>query len=80
MKELKSCPFCGKNVAEITTIQECELCSNFEDDELCPNYDMTGSCGGRFVVCNANKGGCGAATGWYQTIEEAINAWNRRAK
>ena len=81
MNDLKPCPFCGMNVAEPTSLLECELCANFEDDELCPNYDSCGSDGcGHFVACNVNKGGCGASTGWYQTVEEAINAWNRRAE
>ena len=76
MIELETCPFCGKNVAEITNIQNCEMCANFEDEEMCPSYEECGY--GHFIVCNVNNGGCGASTGWYQTVEEAINAWNRR--
>ena len=30
------------------------------------------------IVCNTNIGGCGAASGLYDTKEEAIEAWNRR--
>ena len=79
MINLIPCPFCGKSVAETTSVLDCELCANFEDEEMCPNYESCGSDGcGHLVVCNVHKGGCGASTGWYKTIEEAITAWNRR--
>lgn len=77
MIELMSCPFCGKNVAEPTNIQNCEMCANFEDEDMCPNYEECGY--GHFIVCNVNKGGCGASTGWYKTVDEALAAWYRRA-
>ncbi len=32
------------------------------------------------VVCPFNDGGCGAASGYRGTVEEALEAWNRRAK
>lgn len=32
------------------------------------------------IVCNINKGGCGARSGYYLTSEEAIEAWNRRTR
>lgn len=76
MEKLKPCPFCGNSVAEHTTLQDCEMCANFEDEEMCPNFEACGY--GHFIVCNVNKGGCGASTGWYQTIEEAVKAWNTR--
>ena len=32
------------------------------------------------IVCDASDdGGCGASSGWYDTIAEAKAAWNRRA-
>ena len=53
--------------------------------KLCP------FCGGKYtvnlsdyswkkylIVCNVNLGGCGAASGLYDTEEKAIQAWNRR--
>lgn len=30
------------------------------------------------MVCNVNKGGCGASSGYFSTVEKAIEAWNRR--
>lgn len=63
MEELKPCPFCGKSVAVLSNAQE-EL-------EVCNNYVM--------VVCAFNRGGCGAATGFYNSEQEAIEHWNRRA-
>ena len=30
------------------------------------------------IVCNVNLGGCGAASGLYDTKDKAIEAWNRR--
>ena len=78
MKELISCPFCGKNVATISTVADCELCANFEEEEVCEAYEESGSCGMKFVVCAFNAGGCGASSGWHKTEQEAIDAWNNR--
>ena len=30
------------------------------------------------VYCNPSNGGCGAKTNWFDSAEEAIDAWNRR--
>lgn len=78
MDKLNVCPFCGKDVAEISSVRDCEECANFED-EMCPEFEKNGSCSGKFIVCNFNKGGCGASSGWYPTVEEAVIAWNKRA-
>ena len=32
------------------------------------------------VVCNMHEGGCGASSGYYDSAEKAIAAWNRRAE
>lgn len=78
MEKLKRCPFCGKDVAVVSNLQDCEICANFED-ENCPNYETEGSDGcPHFIICDHSKGGCGAATGWYLTLDEAAEAWNRR--
>ena len=70
-EKLKRCPFCGKEVAVVSSCVEVEGCGNFE------------SCGGAgysCVVCDAQNGGCGASGGYHDTREEAIDAWNRRAE
>ena len=88
MDELRECPFCGKKVAEFSTAWECELCANFEDDNVCPNYQDweaeyvsdNGECSIHIVVCAANKGGCGASTGWRSSKKAAMEAWNGRSR
>lgn len=70
--ELRECPFCGKKVAHCGTIADIDL---VDDDS--PDYDWSNN--HHAVVCNYRDGGCGAATGAYDTKEQAIVAWNRRA-
>jgi Lar family restriction alleviation protein len=70
-EKLKPCPFCGKEVAVFTTCKEEEDCAKFEVCE-----DVGYLC----IVCDFNKGGCGASGGYHETREEAIDAWNRRAE
>lgn len=82
MDKLNVCPFCGKDVAEVSSVRDCEECANFES-EMCPEFEKrnevdTAICG-KFIVCNFNRGGCGASSGWYPTVEEAVVAWNKRA-
>lgn len=67
--KLKACPFCGKDVAIVTSCVGIEGCENFEE---C-NHD-----GYSCVVCNAQNGGCGASGGYYPSDDKAIEAWNRR--
>lgn len=83
MDNLKPCPFCGKEgTALIETVQSCEECKNFEDEDLCPAYepfdDTPDKCPFKAVVCVVYKGGCGASAGWRNSIEKAIEAWNNR--
>ncbi len=78
--ELKPCPFCGANVAELTNAHDLEECGNFEDENCpCEQYEDCGACGYHTIVCNVNNGGCGASSGYFSTEELAIKAWNRRA-
>ena len=69
MVELKHCPFCkGQNINIIACYDD--TC----DDVYCEGCDKV-----RYaVVCNAQRGGCGAASGWRATKEDAITAWNTR--
>lgn len=72
MSELKKCPFCGKEVAEISNCQELEGCRHFEACTAIEPYVC--------VVCNMHEGGCGASSGYYDSAEKAIAAWNRRSR
>ena len=63
MIELKPCPFCGKEDLFVGTDHEIDL-------------DLLS---GMFAVCcDFQNGGCGACSGYRDTKEEAIEAWNRR--
>lgn len=69
--ELKPCPFCGNTNIHKTNCRELEDCAHFE---VCDTDILYFA-----YVCSVNHGGCGATTGYYETEEEAIEAWNRRA-
>ena len=68
LAELEPCPFCGNS----KRVQVAE----FAGEPYVPGY---------FVRCNASgidghpRKGCGASSGWAETPEAAIAAWNRRA-
>lgn len=81
MSELKPCPFCGKTVATISDAHETEECFHFESDVCpCEEFEVACSCGMKLIVCGINDGGRGASTGYFNSEEEAINAWNKRYK
>lgn len=70
MNELKPCPHCEKkDTLELTNCVELEECANFESCDTDPFV---------CVVCNSNKGGCGATGGYSDSEEGAIEKWNRR--
>ena len=72
MNEFKKCPFCGKNVAECCTIAECIFTDCDSEDY---DFDSTHYT----VICKYNNGGCGESIGkYYESEEEAIDAWNSR--
>lgn len=68
---LKSCPFCGGKEIEISSCKGLEECENFDH---CEDKEYVS------VVCNFNKGGCGASNGYHNTKEKAVEAWNRRSE
>lgn len=67
--ELKPCPFCGGKYT--VNLSDCSECSPCVDEPPCDCCNWVK----HLIVCN----GCGAASGMYDTKEEAIEAWNRRA-
>ena len=78
--KLNPCPFCGNRNLEFIDMHGLEECGNFDTD-ICPcnEYDSEAHCAYISVVCNVQKGGCGASSGYYLTKEEAAEAWSRRA-
>ena len=76
---LAACPHCGSiSAPEFTTACDVGTCS--ADSESCPNFitDDECDCKVHYVVCNAQKGGCGAASGWGADEEVAASLWNSR--
>ena len=81
MVKLMPCPFCGADAAKISTAMQLEECAMAESEECPARKDADAAkCGYKTVVCDVNKGGCGAASGFMPTEEEAVRAWNRRGK
>lgn len=68
--ELKPCPFCGQDIARFVTCHEVEACGEFY---RC-NHE-----GSYAVICSFLYGGCGSSSGFYQSRQEAAEAWNQRA-
>ena len=69
---LEPCPFCG-NHDRVYVIAY----------HACDYVDQSEGLDGFIAICDASgfgrKNGCGAATGWYETIAEATAAWKRRS-
>lgn len=63
--ELKPCPFCGNKDVEIHDVWDTISGKSYR---------------GKTVLCNFDKGGCGAECGTRITEAEAIEAWNRRVE
>lgn len=71
--KLKPCPFCGEDMS-VFCYSAAQIGMLDEDD---PNYDNAVF---EFAVCcDFHLGGCGATSGYRDTAEEAVEAWNRRA-
>lgn len=68
--KLKPCPFCGKkDTLHIANFRELEECENFEGYNVTPYVA---------VVCDFNKGGCGASSGYRISSQKAVEVWNQR--
>ena len=63
------CPFCGGQNIVVDSCKGLEACEGCK--ECSPRYHA--------VVCNYNEGSCGASSGYYPTVMQAIEAWNKRA-
>lgn len=73
-EKLKPCPFCGNNKVHIATSSEMNNCSErggYNESTMEEIPTVT-------VVCNVNKGGCGATGGYSRIRKEAIKKWNAR--
>ena len=57
--KIEKCPFCGKEVAEISNCQELEGCRHFEKCPATEPYVC--------VVCSMFEGGCGSCSGYYDS-------------
>lgn len=76
--KLIPCPFCGwGKTVEFTDALEMESCKKALDKDCCCDYEPNG-CQMVAVVCNVNKGGCGASSGYAGSYEEAAKKWNSR--
>lgn len=60
----KYCPFCGR----------ADSVTKDKFDTLIPGFSLYA------VFCDKDKGGCGAYGPYKRTEEEAVKAWNRRAR
>jgi hypothetical protein len=76
MEELKPCPFCGNSVA-VGVFDENEM----DYDSVSENPFFTVCCSVHEHTCQTPnwKTGCGAASGYARTKEQAIKKWNRRS-
>lgn len=66
---LSTCPFCGNDSAMFISCREVGACGEF---------NRCGQDGSWAVACSFTHGGCGSSSGFFQTKQEAAQAWNRR--
>ena len=64
--KLKPCPFCGRVKPFLGRLTEIETVDANHNEQFA-------------VVCDAQNGGCGAASGFFTSKNKACEAWNRRA-
>lgn len=78
MNKLKSCPFCGNNIA-VGVFDANELDGRDTDDCVKnPYYAVCCSMNDYGIETPNWKAGCGASGGFHAAKEEAIAAWNTR--
>ena len=65
MEVIKSCPFCAFPYPNVVVLPP-------DDKERFTLKYM--------VVCDYRHGGCGAASGWCASVQEAIDSWNQRKR
>lgn len=69
---MKPCPFCGKT-EPVVDIWDC-VEAGYHETCVDEGYDCS-----KQVVCDMQKGGCGASARWAPTDATAIEAWEKRA-
>ncbi len=59
-------------------LMKCPFCGEVKSAEV---FGLSET-GGRMwkVICDVQKGGCGASGSWEDTKEKAVEAWNRRSE
>ncbi len=73
MEELKECPFCGNAPIVLSDEDYKTMC-----EETYGEIPEGDDCDGMYIICPATDGGCGACSGWGETLEDATKLWNRR--
>lgn len=71
MEQLKPCPFCGNDAADLVSLFDEDEYELFLDD-VKPHQMYK-------IICRETNGGCGTSIGYQGSKEKAIEAWNRRA-
>lgn len=67
-----------ENEYDVSHLQRCPHCGKQEVLEIVCD-DETEDCSYFYsIVCNLNKGGCGASGGYRDSKKEAIETWNKR--
>ncbi len=64
---IKRCPFCGSlDAPTISKYDKATGCKEEKGDS------------GFVVICDHNKNGCGASSGWGRYVESVVRKWERR--
>ena len=60
-------------------IKPCPFCGETESVRLMNRVGKDGWRDRFYVLCEYDNGGCGAQSGWYHSVIEAVESWNQRA-